>query len=67
MIIITNAHILTMSDIGEIENGYIITDNGKIAENGTHTQLMEKNGLYAEMYRLQHMSNTLKISEGAKE
>ncbi len=42
-------------------------DNGKIAENGTHTQLMEKNGLYAEMYRLQHMSNTLKTSEGAKE
>lgn len=39
MIIITNAHILTMSDIGEIENGYIITDNGKIAEIGEMANL----------------------------
>ena len=38
-------------------------DNGKIAERGTHRQLMEKHGLYAKMYELQHMSDTLTVSE----
>src|SRR5665213_1156883 len=31
----------------------ILLDNGAIAEQGTHQSLLEKNGLYAEMYRRQ--------------
>ena len=31
----------------------IVLDNGKIVEEGTHGQLLEKNGLYAEMYARQ--------------
>jgi ATP-binding cassette subfamily B protein len=31
---------------------YVIAD-GKIAENGPHEELMEKNGIYAEMFRAQ--------------
>ncbi len=38
-------------------------DNGSIAERGTHAQLMEKHGLYAEMYELQHVSNSLNANE----
>ena len=28
----------------------IVLENGKIAEEGTHTQLINKNGLYSEMW-----------------
>ena len=28
----------------------IVLENGKIAEEGTHTQLLNKNGLYSEMW-----------------
>ncbi len=38
-------------------------DNGEIAEHGTHEELMKKQGLYAEMYKLQHMSDNFKINE----
>jgi len=38
-------------------------DNGEIAERGTHKELMDKQGLYAKMYELQHMSDTIKIDE----
>lgn len=31
----------------------ILMDQGRIAEIGTHEELMEKNGLYAQMYRVQ--------------
>lgn len=31
----------------------IVLDNGRIAEEGTHAQLMEKKGIYAEMYARQ--------------
>lgn len=31
----------------------LVVENGSIAENGTHAELMKKNGIYAEMYRLQ--------------
>ena len=31
-------------------------DHGKIAESGTHQDLLLKNGLYAEMYKKQQMS-----------
>lgn len=31
----------------------LVMDNGKIIERGTHKQLLEKNGAYAELYRAQ--------------
>lgn len=31
----------------------ILLDNGSVRETGTHAELMHKNGVYAEMYRLQ--------------
>lgn len=31
----------------------LVFDKGRIAENGMHEELIEKNGIYAEMYRLQ--------------
>ncbi len=31
----------------------IVIENGAIAEEGTHTRLLKKNGIYAEMYRRQ--------------
>ena len=31
----------------------VLLDDGKIAEMGSHQELMEKNGLYAEMFRIQ--------------
>lgn len=36
----------------------IVLDKGHIAEMGTHEQLLEKNGLYAAMYRRQQQSQT---------
>ena len=34
-------------------NNIIILENGELAEQGTHEQLMANNGYYAELYRLQ--------------
>ena len=31
----------------------IVIENGKIIEQGNHTELMNLNGVYAEMYRIQ--------------
>ena len=31
----------------------LLLDNGTLREHGTHEQLMRKNGMYAEMYRMQ--------------
>jgi len=31
----------------------IVFDKGKVAEQGTHDELMQKNGIYAEMYKIQ--------------
>ncbi|MBO0471935.1 ABC transporter ATP-binding protein [Enterococcus sp. DIV0242_7C1] len=32
----------------------LVLDKGRIVERGNHTQLLEKNGLYADMYQLQN-------------
>ena len=34
-------------------NNIIVLDNGELAEQGTHEELMANNGYYAELYRLQ--------------
>ena len=35
----------------------IVLDKGKLAEDGTHEELMEKNGLYAHLYQIQYRNN----------
>jgi subfamily B ATP-binding cassette protein MsbA len=41
--------------LSTIENAsrIVVLDHGKIVENGSHTELMAKNGLYASLHRLQ--------------
>lgn len=34
----------------------LVLDNGKLAEHGTHRQLMEKNGLYHKLFHIQQES-----------
>lgn len=40
----------------------VVLDGGKVAERGTHASLIEKNGLYAHLYRLQEQSASWRIS-----
>ena len=35
----------------------LVLDKGKVAEDGTHDELMEKNGLYAHLYQIQYRSD----------
>ena len=35
----------------------IVLDKGKLAESGTHEELMAKNGLYAHLYQIQYRTN----------
>ena len=37
----------------------IVLDEGRIIEEGTHDQLLERDGLYADMYRRQHLTEEL--------
>lgn len=39
--------------ICQLADRIIVLDNGQIAEQGTHEQLMRENGHYANMYNLQ--------------
>ena len=41
----------------ETADKIIVLNKGTIAETGTHSELMEKNGIYQEMYRLQRESD----------
>jgi ABC-type multidrug transport system fused ATPase/permease subunit len=37
----------------------IVLDDGRVAESGTHEQLVELAGLYADMYRRQNLAREL--------
>ena len=37
----------------------VVLDQGRIAEEGTHEQLIEQDGIYADMHRRQNLSDTL--------
>ena len=39
----------------------VVLDNGTVSEEGTHEQLMEKNGLYHRLYTLQNESLVWKV------
>jgi ATP-binding cassette subfamily B protein len=47
--------ISTVKDLDQI----IVLDDGRIIEHGSHTQLLEQNGLYADMYRQQLLGEEL--------
>jgi subfamily B ATP-binding cassette protein MsbA len=34
----------------------VVMDQGKVADQGTHDELLKRGGLYAELYRLQFQS-----------
>ena len=48
--------ILIAHRIATVQNAdeIIVLDKGRIAEKGTHAQLIEKNGIYREIYEIQN-------------
>lgn len=46
-----------------MSNKIIVLDGGKIAESGTHDELIARDGLYAKLYRLQKEKYTAKEAE----
>lgn len=55
--IIISQRISTVKDADQI----LVLENGKIAERGTHTELVAKRGIYASMYRRELLSSELGI------
>ena len=47
--------ISTVKDADQI----VVLDEGKIAERGRHDELLARQGIYADMYRRQHLSQEL--------
>jgi ABC-type multidrug transport system fused ATPase/permease subunit len=44
-------------------NHIVVLDNGRIVEEGNHETLLQKHGLYAEMYRRQLIGEELEESD----
>jgi ATP-binding cassette subfamily B protein len=55
--IIVAHRISTVKDADEI----LVLDEGRIAERGTHLELLERNGIYAQMYRRQLLEEELDV------
>ena len=56
--ILVSHRISTVRDADQI----FVLDQGRIAERGTHDQLIRKNGLYAELHRKQLLEDELAAS-----
>jgi ATP-binding cassette subfamily B protein len=61
--IVVAHRISTVKDADEI----LVLDDGRIAERGTHRELLERNGLYAAMYRRQLLEEELEVDEEQSE
>ena len=61
--IVVAHRISTVKDADEI----LVLDDGYIAERGTHRALLERNGLYAAMYRRQLLEEELEVDEEQSE
>ncbi|MBM4434635.1 MAG: ABC transporter ATP-binding protein [Chloroflexi bacterium] len=57
--IVVAHRISTVKDADEI----LVIDEGRIAERGTHLELLEHGGLYAQMYRRQLLEEELEVDE----
>jgi ATP-binding cassette subfamily B multidrug efflux pump len=61
--IVVAHRISTVKDADEI----LVLDEGRIAERGTHRELLERGGLYASMYRRQLLEEELEVDEEQQE
>ena len=61
--IVVAHRISTVKDADEI----LVLDDGRIAERGTHRELLERSGLYAAMYRRQLLEEELEVDEEQSE
>ena len=55
--------ISTVKDADEI----LVLDDGRVAERGTHPSLLERNGIYAQMYRRQLLEEELDVDTEKEE
>ena len=61
--IVVAHRISTVKDADEI----LVLDEGRIAERGTHRKLLERNGIYAQMYRRQLLEEELDVDTEREE
>ena len=61
--IVVAHRISTVKDADEI----LVLDEGRIAERGSHRALLERDGLYAKMYRRQLLEAELQVDEEQQE
>lgn len=61
--IVVAHRISTVKDADEI----LVLDDGRVAERGTHRDLLEHGGLYAQMYRRQLLEEELEVDEEREE
>src|SRR5258708_27305227 len=61
--IVVAHRISTVKDADEI----LVLDEGRVAERGTHRGLLERNGIYAQMYRRQLLEEELDVDTEQEE
>ncbi|HLZ48854.1 MAG TPA: ATP-binding cassette domain-containing protein, partial [Candidatus Limnocylindria bacterium] len=61
--IVVAHRISTVKDADEI----LVLDEGRVAERGTHRDLLERNGIYAQMYRRQLLEEELDVDSEREE